>query len=144
MKNSILIILMALLAVYIIFVSGEFYYFTIPFIVMQIVGLLLIFWAILVKKLYKHPASHIKSKYVYLLKEGPYEFIRYPIYAGILLFLSAYVQDYLTIIKGIAFIIFVVLVIIRIKDDERRNETTFKHEYEEYKKTTKKIIPYLY
>lgn len=144
MKNTVLAVLQAILVLYIVFISGEFYYFSVPFIAMLLVSLLLIFWAILVKKVYAHKISKKETGKIYFLKEGPYEFIRFPIYAGILLFVLAYVQDNLTIIRGIAFLLFAATILIRVKDDEILNEKHFKHEYKEYQKYTKKIIPYLY
>lgn len=144
MKNTVLAVLQAILVLYIVFISGEFYYFSVPFIAMLLVSLLLIFWAILGKKVYAHKISKKETGKIYFLKEGPYEFIRFPIYAGILLFVLAYVQDNLTIIRGIAFLLFAATILIRVKDDEILNEKHFKHEYKEYQKYTKKIIPYLY
>ncbi len=144
MKKTVLTILQAILILYIVFISGEFYYFSIPFIAMLLVSLLLIFWAFLVKKVFAHKISKKDAGKIYFLKEGPYEFIRFPVYAGLLLFVLAYVQDNLTIIRGTAFLLFAATILIRIKDDEILNEKHFKHEYQEYKKNTKKLIPYLY
>lgn len=144
MKNSILTVLQILAAFYIIFLSGALFVFTFPFIAIQLISLILIFWALLSKKIHKKHVGKSKHKKIYFLKEGPYEFIRHPIYAGVLLFVSTYVQEYFTFDRALVFILFIVFILLSIKIDEKLNEAHFKHEYLEYKKNTKKIIPYLF
>lgn len=141
MKNFILLALQFLLLLYIIFLSGPYFIFTVPFVVIQALSVLLIFWAILVKKLHKKP---VFSGGVYLLKEGPYEFIRHPVYVGLLLFVSTYVQEYFTPERFVAFLLFVALVLVQVRSDEKLTKIHFKHEYSSYKKKTKKLIPYVY
>ena len=141
MKNFIWLALQFLLLLYIIFLSGPYFIFTVPFVVIQTLSVLLIFWALLVKKLHKKP---VFSGGVYLLKDGPYEFIRHPVYVGFLLFVSTYIQEYFTPERFLAFLLFVGLILIQVRGDEKRTEGHFKHEYSKYKKNTKKLIPYVY
>ncbi len=144
MRNNILLVSQILFAIYIIFISGPFIIFSVPFVAIQIVCILVIFWAILTIRLNKHQVSKSVKQGTYLLKEGPYEFIRHPIYTGLLLSLLTYIQEYLSIERGLAFLLFVILAFVRISIDERLNEAHFKHEYIEYKKKTKKLIPFIY
>jgi len=146
MKDLILNIMLVLFFVYLAFLSGEFYFFSLPFIIVQMVALLFIFWAVVAKRVYKpeHKTEVGRKKKIFWLNEGPYEFIRHPIYAGTLLFTLAYVQEYLTIIRGIFFILFVLIILAKMRGDEKLNDLHFKHDYQEYKKKTKMLIPYLY
>ncbi len=144
MKNSIILILQFILVLYIIFLSGPYFIFTVPFVVIQTLSVLLIFWALLVKKLQKVRVFSGASRGVYLIKDGPYEFIRHPVYVGLLLFVSTYVQEYFTPERFLAFVLIVILVLLRIRSDERRTEIHFKHEYSTHKKKTKMLIPYVY
>jgi protein-S-isoprenylcysteine O-methyltransferase Ste14 len=81
---------------------------------------------------------------VYFVTDGPYEFIRHPVYTGVLLIALSYVQQYLTLWGALAFLAFTGLLILRVGHDEQVNEVYFKHKYSEYKKTTKRLIPYIY
>jgi protein-S-isoprenylcysteine O-methyltransferase Ste14 len=107
------------------------------------VAALLIFWALLTKRLSRKSAAK-GTKGIYFIKNGPYEFIRHPIYAGLLLSACTFTQEYLTLLRGLAFIILVGLILLRIRSDEGKTEVYFKSEYGEYKKNTKILIPYLY
>lgn len=143
MKNFIFYGMQFLLLFY-IFLSGPIFIFSIPFVLIEGFSILLIFWAFLVKKLYKYSASSRVPKRVYLVTEGPYEIIRHPIYAGLLLFVSTYVQEYFTGPRFLALLVFVVIILVQIHRDEELTESYFKHKYNEYKKKTKKLIPYIY
>jgi protein-S-isoprenylcysteine O-methyltransferase Ste14 len=145
MKNYILPAVQFVLLLVIIFYSGAFYITSVSFVLIQMVSLLIIFWAILAKRIYKIPASRISHrKGIYFLKDGPYEFIRHPIYTGLLLYASSYVQQSLSLEGSLAFIVFAGIIVLRAGHDERVNEVYFKHHYSEYKKVTKKLIPYIY
>lgn len=144
MKNLILIILQILLAFYIIFMTGALFVVTLPFVTIQLLSIIIIVWALIAKKHYKKRPTKSTPKGTYFVKEGPYEFIRHPIYTAIILFVFTYVEEYFTFDRAIVYILFIVLIILSIKNDEKLNEDHFKHEYIEYKKKTKKIFPYVY
>ncbi len=143
MKNFILSLLQFLLLFYLFF-SGPLYIFSIPFVLILIVSILLIFWAILIKRLYKRPASPRAPRGVYLITTGPYEIVRHPIYAGFLLFVLGYSPGYYTIFQYLAFLLLLILILLRIQTDEQRTDVYFKEKYREYKKQTKRLIPYIY
>lgn len=143
MKNFIFSILQFLLLLY-LFLSGPLYIFSITFVLILIISLLLILWAALVKKLHKHPVSPRAPRGTYMITNGPYEIVRHPIYAGLLLFVINYSQGYHSIFQYLAFLPFLALILMRIRRDEELTERFFKHEYSAYKKQAKKLIPYIY
>jgi len=144
MKNSVLIILQFLLLIYIVFISGSFFVLSAPFIIIQIISVSLILWALLVKRLHKSMPGFSSRKAGCIIKDGPYEFIRHPIDTGLVLFASTYAQDYITLGRFLAVLIFIIIIVIRIEMDEKRQEAYFKKEYSEYRKKTKRLIPYIY
>lgn len=144
MKNSVLTILQVLIFIYVVLISGPFFVLSIPFVIIQIIGILLIVWSLLVKRISRRKLILSSRKDSYLIKEGPYEFIRHPIDLGLLLFVFTYVQDYITLGRFLGVVLFIVLMVIKIVDDEKNKTAKFKKEYTEYKNNTKCLIPYIY
>lgn len=144
MKNYVVIILEIVLAIYIIILTGPLYVYSFPFIAIQILSILFMLWAYLIHRISKKHLSKKIPKGVFLLKEGPYEFLRHPVYTGLLLFVSTYIQEYFTFTRALAFILFVIFIFIKVKFDEEETELYFKNEFNDYKKNTKKLIPYIY
>lgn len=141
--KSLVFLTIQLLAIVYIILTGPYFIDNIPFLLIQIFGLLLIGWALLAKKLnhYKH-ASHL-PKGSFLVMQGPYEIIRHPMYAGMLLIMYGYVQGYLSFTRLVALAILLVITLIKLEYDENMLKGHH-HEYEEYRRKTNKLIPYIY
>lgn len=77
-----------------------------------------------------------------LITSGPYRWVRHPIYTGMLLALigSSLISGFDLIIL----IIYYVMFILRIPVEERYMMQLFPDQYPEYKKTTKKLIPFVW
>ena len=118
--------------------------------VLLVLGGIIEFW---VRKLLVKEASFLNqfstmflkiNEHHQLLKEGPFKFVRHPLYTGIflqvigigLLSLSIYGSIFLAI--GLAFFI------PRIQIEEKMLLEKFGDEYIEYQIATKKIIPFIY
>jgi protein-S-isoprenylcysteine O-methyltransferase Ste14 len=79
-----------------------------------------------------------------LKKDGVYRLIRHPSYTGALLALVGSVLVYRSGI-GLVLVLVVLLVVIwRIKDEERFLESEFGAEYSEYRRKTWRLLPFLY
>lgn len=129
-----------LMTLYIIF-SGPIFIGNIPFLFMQIFGLLMIGWAVLAKKM-QHKKITLPKGY-FFVTQGPYEIVRHPIWVGFLLIMCAFVQGYSSILRLFAFIILLVAVLLKILYVENVMEKEIP-EYKEYKKKTHRIIPYFW
>lgn len=141
--KSLIFLSLQLLAVIYIFVTGPKFIDNIPFLLIQLFGLLLISWAFLAKRLnhYKH-STHL-PKDSFLVMKGPYEIIRHPIYAGILLVMYGYVQGHLSFSRLLALGILLIITLIKLEYDENILKDHH-HEYEAYRVKTHKLIPYIY
>ena len=126
-----------------LFLSGPIFISSFPFNFIQLFGMFFICWAFFARWGNKKH-GHYKSFGIYVIKTGPYEFIRHPVYAGVLLFVASMVQVEFTFLRLLAFLLFVTLILICIKRDEKKTLENLKNEYSEYFKRTKRLIPYIY
>jgi protein-S-isoprenylcysteine O-methyltransferase Ste14 len=79
-----------------------------------------------------------------LVKDGLYQHIRHPIYLGETL-RNLGIVIVLTSVFGLFFVaVATILLLFRIEIEERMLIETFGEDYREYRKNTKKIIPYVY
>lgn len=78
-----------------------------------------------------------------LVTNGIYKFIRHPMYLGLILVSISLVLDYLTFFRIILFDLLVLNQILKLNYEEKLLEKHFK-DYPEYKKGTKKLIPFIY
>ena len=99
-------------------------------------------WAIFIMKfnfnIAPEPVSNAK-----LIVKGPYRFIRHPMYTSVLgISLCYLIQDY-SIFKLMIYVILTVNFIMKLNYEEKILSKRFS-EYNEYKKRTKMLIPYLF
>lgn len=134
----------AIVAAVYIFFSGPLFIHNIPILLTQIFGLLLIAWAVLSLRLNRaHSGSNKLPEGMFLVTKGPYEIIRHPIYAGVLLLISGYVQGHPSLLRYLVFTVLFVALIMKMLYEEKVLEEHIK-DFEVYKKKTHKLIPYLY
>jgi protein-S-isoprenylcysteine O-methyltransferase Ste14 len=139
--RSIVPLGLQILCVIFIFISGPLVAPVIVFILIQILGVLLIVWALLARKQSKS-VSKLPRGY-FFATTGPYEIIRHPIYAGLFFLLFALVQSELTPLRGLVLIIFIIAMLVKISLDEAVMRQHVK-EYLDYQSKTRRLIPYLF
>lgn len=144
MRGSVLIIVQVVLFIYIVFISGPFMVSSLPFWIIQLAGIVIMLWAFVAKSLHKKRPGFSSRKEKAIIKEGPYEFIRHPVDAGVLLFVLAYAEDNIMLGRFLGVGLFVIIMLLMVNEEEKKAEQYFKKDYTDYKKNTKKIIPYIY
>ncbi|MCX6156633.1 MAG: isoprenylcysteine carboxylmethyltransferase family protein [Ignavibacteriae bacterium] len=78
-----------------------------------------------------------------LRAEGPYKFIRHPMYTSVLGLTLMYVIDSFTVFNLMMFVILLIDLLMKLNYEEKLLGKRFP-EYSEYKKRTKRIIPYIF
>jgi len=80
----------------------------------------------------------------HLVKDGLYKQIRHPLYLGELLRNLGFVVIFSSIYGILIVLLASLFLFFRIEIEEKMLITIFGEEYKEYKRNTKKIIPYMY
>lgn len=131
-----------ILATVFILVSGPILTPTVLYLLIQVFGLLLIIWALIAINVGKKHSGHALPEGYFFITKGPYEIVRHPIYAGFLLIIFSIVEIEFTFLRLVALLILCSAILMKILREEY-TMTEEVHDYKEYKKKTKAIIPYL-
>ncbi len=87
-----------------------------------------------------HTAEHRKE----LVKRGVYRFIRHPIYLAAVLYIMGAPMIFSSVYGFLVTLAFIPCILYRIRIEEEVLIQEFGNAYREYKKNTKKLIPYVY
>ena len=79
-----------------------------------------------------------------LVKNGIYHWVRHPAYLGLMLIFLGVPFLFSSVLGFLVMLLVVPLLLHRIGLEERMLIERFGAEYEEYRKRTKKLIPFLY
>ena len=79
-----------------------------------------------------------------LITNGPYHYVRHPIYTGVLLMISSTALFVGTPSAGIGFLIMVLAIWFKLRAEEELLSEHFPREYPAYKQRTKALIPYIF
>jgi len=79
-----------------------------------------------------------------LVKHGVYKYIRHPAYLGTFLFGSGITLFFSSLFGFLLMVGLLLSYLYRIKNEEHMLIQIFGEEYQEYKKRTKKVIPFIY
>jgi len=143
-KKALVFLGLAVVAgIFIVLTGPLFVLRNLTFLMVEIFGMLLIIWALLAQKVNKKHTRHDLPDGYFFLNKGPYEIIRHPVYAGILLIMSSLIEYDFAALRVLAFCIMIAAFVMKMLREEYALGQKIK-EYEEYKKNTKYLIPYLF
>lgn len=144
-KNPLSLILVEIqfLSLIFVFLTGPVIALGIP-LMLEIIAIMLGSWSVFImqkeSKLSITPEVKHGSK---LLKEGPYKYIRHPMYSTLLLLVFSLVLNFFTFQRLGLLLILLIDLLLKISIEENFLERHFK-DYGEYRKHTKKLAPFVY
>ncbi|MBN2745241.1 MAG: isoprenylcysteine carboxylmethyltransferase family protein [Bacteroidales bacterium] len=123
--------------------TGKWLATNLALLLIQILGLWLGLWSIMVMQKSKlHIAPRPKNNAI-LIQNGPYKLIRHPMYAAILLTFIPLILENPEPIRLILFLILFTNLIFKLHFEEGLL-TRFFADYLSYKKTSYRLIPWIY
>ena len=84
------------------------------------------------------------EKTTHLVTEGPYRFIRHPMYASLLCFTWGVFLKHITLLSGLLTILASLALFTSAIFEERENMHNFGNEYVDYMHCTRRFIPFLF
>lgn len=119
------------------------YNFSIGAVAFIFMAIFLILWAIIVMRKSKLRISPIPAADALLITEGPYKYIRHPMYTAIFMGVTGLLIIYFTWMRLVMAIALAVVLLIKMSWEEKMLSMKF-ITYKNYIAHSKKIIPYLF
>jgi protein-S-isoprenylcysteine O-methyltransferase Ste14 len=112
-------------------------------LILSLIGFLFMNWSTII--LGKQFSTDIEIQENHkLVTNGPYKYIRHPRYLGIIVFYNGISMIFISWISLILVFLLTLVLLWRISDEEKLMHQEFKTEWEDYKKRTFFLIPYIY
>ena len=119
-------------------------------VILGVIGIALSIWSIVYMKIvgkgnpmdaFNHEVAPRTSE---LMTGGPYRICRNPMLLGVFIFYTGLVICLWSWQALVIFIAYVAIMMVQVSREEQRLEEDFGEAYREYKKKTKKIIPFIF
>lgn len=112
------------------------------YLMMEAIGLVLGVWAVWVMKIGNFRVTPDIPSNSRLVTSGPYEYIRHPMYASLLLITLALILDHLSPFRLFLWLILLADLLMKLNYEEELLSGRFKG-YSSYKQRTKRLIPFI-
>jgi protein-S-isoprenylcysteine O-methyltransferase Ste14 len=123
--------------------SGSFLRINSPLIIIQLIGFIILGWAVIMMNPSQWTIFSEPKKLGNLIISGPFRWIRHPMYSGLLLISFSIILHRQTIIDFAVLAVFVLNLILKLAHEEALLSERFS-EYKQYKKSTSRIFPWIY
>jgi len=142
-KSLLLVFAQSLLLLY-LFLSGPVVPNNLVSGILEVVGVGLGLWSIYAMRITTLQITADVPPDSNLISDGPYKFIRHPMYLGVLLVALGLLINVDTPLRILAFLLLAFDIIIKANYEEMLLIKYFKEGYKDYQQKTKKFIPFVY
>jgi len=113
-------------------------------LVLQIIGISISIWSVFIMRIGRFNIQPEVKTQAKLITKGPYKLIRNPMYLGLLLVFGAGLFESFQIIEVSVYVILAAVLLIKIMLEEKNLLLKFGAHYSDYKKTSFRLLPYIY
>jgi len=113
-------------------------------ILVQILGFIVSLWGVLAMKLGNFNIQPEVKTTAHFVTNGPYKYIRNPMYTGLIIFFGAAVISNYSPISLSVYTVLTIVLLEKIKLEEKFLDLKFGDIYQKYKDRTFRLVPYLY
>ena len=141
--KSLTLVLIQFVCLVILAVTGPLIATNPLYFLLEIVGLLSGVWAVWTMRLGNFDITPDVPEGSNLVTEGPYKYVRHPMYSSLLLVTLALVLDHFSKFRLFIWIVLLFDLLIKLSYEEELLSVHFT-DYSFYKKRTKRLIPFLF
>jgi protein-S-isoprenylcysteine O-methyltransferase Ste14 len=140
---SYIYVIIQIVFIILIGITGPIIPDNIMILIGEIVGVILMVWAIWTMRLNNLNISPDLKKNSILVLSGPYKLIRHPMYTSVLLVTLMLVINHVTLWRVGFWLVLIVDLNCKFRYEERLLRTKYS-EYSDYMSKTKRLIPFIY
>ena len=131
-----------MIAILLILVTGWPLAGYIPLLIVQIAGVLLGVWAIAVMGRTNTNITPLVKQSAVLVTNGPYTFVRHPMYSAVLLTIWPLIMDQYSLFRLTIGVVLTIDLVVKLLYEESLLKKHFAG-YESYMRETKRLIPFV-
>ena len=141
--KAYIMVSMQFICLILIFASGRPFAKNYLLLALEITGVALEIWAVITMGRHNLNITPLIKQEAQLVTWGPYRFIRHPMYSALLLIIWPIIIDRFSLFLLITGLVLTLVFIVKLFFEESVLKKHFV-EYEDYMKTTKRLIPYIF
>lgn len=141
--RSVALVVVQFVCLLIIALSGPLFAVTPLWLLAELVGIALGVWAILAMRIGNLNITPEVRPGAQFIQRGPYKYIRHPMYTALLLASLALVADTYSFLRLAVWLVLLLDIAVKLTYEERLLDRAFA-EYGAYRRTTKRLIPYVF
>ncbi len=142
-RISYALVALQFVALAVLAVTGPWIARSLPWLLLEGAGLALLLWAGWAMRRSLPNVTPDVRRNATLVQEGPFRFIRHPIYSGVLLVTLALLLDAPSVLRAAAWLLLAATLVVKLHYEERLLRAAFSG-YAAYQQTTKRLVPFLY